>query len=96
MDNDSAEERVRQNFDWQEVSPCFAVIETIELYDKTYGTSSSLEQPLGTYFDVDALDNLLPNELRMKISFDVEDYTVTIQETSVSVTAGSSGPLPNR
>lgn len=88
MGSGSTGDRVSQSFDWQKVSPCVAVIETIELYDQTrLGTSDGLEKPLGSYFKVDVLDDLVPTGIRMTISFDIEDYSVTIHEHSVFVTA---------
>lgn len=88
MPDDDSREEVRQRYDWQEVPPCIAIVETIERFDaSTSGPNGGLTEPLGTYLEVDAIDTLVQNDLPKTLSFEIEEYTVTLTEDAVSVTA---------
>lgn len=91
LDDAARDDGVRQRYNWQEIPPSVAIIETIERYTETTpGTKDGLSKPLGNYLEMDALKSLVCGDLPTSITFGIEEYTVTITKNTVRVTAAGA------
>lgn len=93
-DGFAGDQTVHQEYDWTEIRPTVAIIETIERYEHTAGRSAAggLDRPLGHYLDTEALNQVVQDAPAAYISLNLDDYTVTITNNTVQVTVGSPPP----
>ena len=85
--------QVSQSYDWTEVPPSVAIIETIAEYeDETLDwTVENQNLPLAHCLDADALDTLVGNGTDLSLSFSYAEYDILIHgnEVAVAPAAGS-------
>jgi len=91
----SAHEQIRREYNWDDVSPVVAIIESIaELeYGDASETTEVLDQPLQTYVDVEALDTLVRSESTLSITLQVSHYHIQIHRNTVGVSLVDEGEL---
>lgn len=78
---------VQRRYDWSNVSPSVAIIETIAVLEngEPRGAVDVLETPLNEYVSTDALDTLVKNDSLTAISLTISDYYVRISGDTVGV-----------
>ena len=87
-----ADEGVHCKYDWSEIHPSVAVIETIKRYQRNElnREPSGIPEPLQHYLETDALDTVIQSDPTMAIALTIEDYAVEINENAVHVTTHDS------
>ena len=83
-----ADKGIGCEYEWSEIHPSVAVIETIERYQHTEsdGDPSGIARPLQHYLATDALDTVIQSDPTMAIALTIEDYAVEITENAIHVT----------
>lgn len=79
---------VQHEYDWGEIAPSTAILEsiaTLEESDKTE-VRNLLDSPLHSYFDPDALGTLVRSSQEISITLEVEAYHIQINGDTVGVT----------
>lgn len=86
--------QVTRTYDWAEVPPSVAIIETIAEYEGETLDRMIENQypPLAHCLDADALDTLVENGSDLALTFSYAEYEILIHENEVAVapTAGST------
>jgi hypothetical protein len=92
MNDDPFGGGVRRTFDWSDVDPAVAVLETIaELKDGDSADSATvLEPPLQTHIDIDSLNTIVRSEVVSSITLTIADYQVHIYDDTVAATPAES------
>lgn len=85
-------ESVAREYDWDTVSPCFAIIDAIARYEgaETTRFASERRPALQDTLDVDALETLLACSQTIAVSFTYADYQVQITGETVVVSSHES------
>ena len=79
-------ESLHCRFDWAEVRPSIAVIESIGVYeDEVDGVAGGVGEPLYHYVDPEALDALVKSQTSTTITLHLDEYHITIRENTVRV-----------
>jgi hypothetical protein len=83
---------VQRTFDWSDVEPAVAVLETItELKDgDTVDSATVLEPPLQTHIDIDSLNTTVRSEAVSSITLNIADYQIHIYDDTVAATPAES------
>lgn len=88
---------VRERFDWTDVSPSTAVLETVK---KATGTDPTELAPLYEYVDPDSLDSMCahttPNEASVRVSFDYSGVHVSVASDGLVAVCPSDTPVEFR
>lgn len=84
--------QVTRTYDWAEVSPSVAIIETIAAYEgETLDWAvESRDPPLNDCLDADALDALFSNDSGFELSFSFSEYYIQISGNAVAITPGEA------
>lgn len=87
-----SQESVARAYDWDRVSPCFAIIDTIARYEKEETTriASEFRPALQDTLNVDALETLIESRPPVSVSFTYRDYEVQITGETVVVSSQES------
>lgn len=92
---DSGEDHteVRRTYDWADVSPSVAIIETIAAYEgETLARAVEEHQPLEWAVDVDALESMVGDAPDLAVSFSFSGYLIHIDGNDVGVSLAGAGP----
>lgn len=93
-DSGGASTQVSRTYDWTEVPPSVAIIETIAEYeDETLDQAlENQDLPLAHCVDADALDTLVGNGTDLALSFSYSEYEILIHGNEVAV-ASATGSI---
>ncbi|QLG29883.1 hypothetical protein HUG10_19935 (plasmid) [Halorarum halophilum] len=78
---------VQRQYDWSNVSPTVAIIETVAIFEngELTGAADVLETPLDEHVSTDALNKLVRNDSLTAVSLKIANYHVRISGNSVGV-----------
>jgi hypothetical protein len=85
-------EGIRCTFDWSDVDPAVAVLDTIaELKDSDSADSATvLESPLQTHIDFDSFNTVVRSEAVASITLTIADCEIHIYDDTVAATPAES------
>jgi hypothetical protein len=85
-------EGIRCTFDWSDVDPAVAVLDTIAELKNSDNTDSAtvLESPLQTHIDYDSLNTVVRSEAVSSITLTIADYEIHIYDDTVAATPAES------
>jgi hypothetical protein len=91
-------EGVRREYDWEQTTPTFAVLESIAVFKHGNPNLAKdvLDTPLNDYIDGDGLDKVVRSPASVTIEFTAASYDVRISGNQVTVTAADSNWLHSR
>lgn len=83
---------VQRHYDWSNVSPSVAIIETMAVFEhgEPRRAADVLETPLNEHVSTDALDALVRNDTLTAISLIISDYHVLITGNTVGIEPAES------
>lgn len=83
---------VTRTYDWTDISPSVAIIETIAEFEGEPLVHAVEDiQPLGWFVDTDALDSIVDDAPDLALSFTFSGYQVQIDGNDVGVSRVASG-----